>query len=318
MMTFLLTFLLALYHIDFSPDLWQPPVNRQYALVAELLNSPYQSPYRIYRAVPPIRQSPFVYPASSITAASAVVLDGMSGTQLWQRNPNLVLPIASLTKLTTALVFLDTQPDFSKEVTYEKSDDAESDGGTLLIRPGETLTVGDLFYSSLIGSANNATKAMVRSTGLSADEFVQRMNDKVNRLGLRQTTFHEVTGLDPTNTSTVLEYGKLASYAFRQPVIREALNRPEYVFSTINTRKPHRIRNTDKLLSDTELHLIGAKTGYLDEAGYTFGAEAEENGHYVVVVLFKCATAADRFSEAKVLTQWAYRNFIWLEASTKS
>lgn len=310
MMSLFLMTLCALLRTDVPPAAL--PFAAQQSLIQTMAGGGYQPRYHIVRALPPVRRSVFMQPAILVSASSGMVIDEYSGAVLWQRHPDEVLPIASLTKLTTALVFLNTDPDFNGEVTMAKSDETDPDGSRLQVAAGETLTVGDLFHASLIGSANNATRAMVRSTGLSEEEFISRMNTQAAQLGLTRTTFREVTGLDPANTSTVRDYARLAGYAFRNNRIQEALNRGEYVFSTINTRHAHRIRNTNKLLADSALHLVGAKTGYLDEAGFTFVAQTDSQGHRLTVVLFNSASSDQRFTEAKALIQWAEAAFIWL------
>ena len=174
------------------------------------------------------------------------------------------------------------------------------------------MTVRDLFYSSLVGSANNATKALARSTGLSEVDFIQRMNDKARSLGLANTKFYEVTGLDPDNHSTVHEYVRIARMAFSNSAIMEALTTQEYTFETIDKKIQHLIRNTNQLLQDSDLTLIGAKTGYLDEARFTFACQAERDGHEIFVVLFGSHSSAARFAEAKEIIQWSYNNNTWI------
>jgi D-alanyl-D-alanine carboxypeptidase len=312
MVVLLLATLLHLLRLDYSTTIFSSGLTVQYQLLEQLTDTSFQPKFHITRLLGPLRQSFFVQPSSLITAKSGILIDAMSGQYLWQREPQMVLPIASLTKLATALVFLDTQPDFSQEVAMAAGDSADPEGSRLYVKAGETLTVGDLFYVSLVGSANNATKALVRSTGLSTEEFVARMNQKAELLGLPHTVFYEVTGLDPQNTSTVADYSRLASYAFRNDLIRQALNTEVYNFTTINTKKPHRIKNTNQLLEDGDLDLVGAKTGYLDEAGYTFVAQSESQGHQLLVVLFKSSSSQQRFNEAKALITWAEKNWTWL------
>lgn len=312
MINLLLLTLLIAFRVDYTQAVISSDTTSQHQIIENLVHSSFRPPYRVARLPGPLRRSPFVWPPLSITAESGVLIDEMSGRVLWQRNTDAVLPVASLTKLATALVFLETTVDFSKEVTMEKSDEADTAGSRLQVKPGEILTAADLFYTSLIGSANNATKALARATDLPEEEFIRRMNEKAEQLGLEHTVFHEVTGLDPQNVSTVLDYTKLANYAFHHTVIREALNKSEYTFITLNTKIRHRIKNTDLLLSDDELHLIGAKTGYLEEAGFTFVAQSENDGHRLTVVLFKSVSSDQRFAEAKAILQWAYNNHRWL------
>jgi D-alanyl-D-alanine endopeptidase (penicillin-binding protein 7) len=316
MFSLFLATLVYLFRIDVQPSLFYLAAAQQNQIIARLLQAPAQPVFHIQRTIGPVRRSYFVQPSQPISAQSGMAIDVMSGSILWQKNPQTILPVASLTKLATALVFLDTSPDFSQEVTMESGDDTDPDGSRLMVRPGETVTVGDLFNASLVGSANNATKAMVRSTALSEEEFVALMNAKARQLGLAHTKFYEVTGLDPRNTSTVLDYSRLASFAFRHSTIRETLNKREYTFTTVNTRKFHRINNTDQLLTDAQSHLIGAKTGYLEEAGYTFVAQSEHDGHQIMLVLFKSESSQQRFSEAKALIQWAETVFSWLSSPT--
>lgn len=312
MIPFFLLLMLQLLHIDFRASAITLPADSQQQIIEYLVQKPGVPISHISVSPPPVRSSVFLFPNIPISASSGIVIDEGSGAILWQRNISAERPIASLTKLTTALVFLETDPDFNKVMTYEVSDNADASSSMLQVKPGETLTVNDLFNVALVGSANNATNALVRSTGLSREEFVSRMNAKAAKLGLRHTVFHEVTGLDPTNTSTVQDYSRLASYAFRNERIAQALNLTEYTFSTINTNHFHRVRNTDKLLIDRSINLIGAKTGYLDEAGYTFAAESLESGHRLILVLFNCSSSQARFDEAKSLLRWAYDSHQWM------
>lgn len=311
MLTLLLAAFLNILQIDYSPSVLQLPVNQQQEIISHFFNNQYQPSYKIIRSLPPISRSSFVKPPILVTAKSSVVIDVMSGQVLFEKDTDLVMSIASLTKLMTAVIFLETNSDFSQEITIEEEDNSKVVGSRLYVVPGEKMTVGDLFYSSLVGSANNATKALARSTGLSEEEFLKRMNDRAKSLGLNKTEFFDVTGLDPRNTSTVYEYSRVAGYAFRNSLIRDALRQSEYVFSTLEKNISHRIRNTNQLLTDPELELIGAKTGYLDEAGYTFVYQSSDNGHIVMVVLFKSVSSSARFAETKALIEWSFSNFNW-------
>ncbi len=312
MLGFLLITLLTLNNIDYPANIMQYNDESAMYLIDELSEQQYDSIYSIYRPLPPIAKTPYTHPAKYISATSGIAIDGGTEHVLWERNTDAALPIASLTKLMTAIVFLETNPDFDAEIEIEESDHSDVIGSRLYVQPGEVMTVRDLFYSSLVGSANNATKALARSTGLSEETFIQRMNDKARLLRLPNTQFYEVTGLDPDNHSTVHEYARIARMAFGNSAIKEALTMHEYTFETINKKIQHRIKNTNQLLQDDEVTLIGAKTGYLHEARFTFVCQAEQDGHEIFVVLLGSHSSAARFTEAKEIIQWAYDNNTWI------
>jgi len=309
----LLLTLLSIQCLDYSADIFHYDNSVKVEIIENLMDRKEpQTVYSIYKKLPPLKQSISLGPAVSITAQSAVVVDVGSGEILWQKNPQVVSSIASLTKLMTALVFLGTQPDFSQEIEFSVEDEEGVEGSRLYMKAGEKLTVKDLFYASLVGSANNAARALARSTGLTAEEFIARMNNKAKEMSLLNTVFYDVTGLNPENKSTVLEYTRLANYAFRNSQINEAVNTKEYTFRTLDKEIRHTIRNTNQLISDSELSFIGAKTGYLDEAGYTFVCEAQEDGHEITVTLFGSGSSQERFIETKSLIGWTFGNFRWL------
>lgn len=307
---FLLT-LLTLFHVHYDANLLNQGESVKQQMVENLLAN-YQPVYRIYRVLPPIKNSLSVAPNINISAQSGVAIDLMSNKVLWQRNPEQKSSIASLTKIMTALVFLETNTDLEKEFMVSNEEEKETEGATLSLKSGDKLKVKDLFYASLVGSANNATQALAKSTGLSEQEFIQKMNEKAYQLGLKNTNYVGVTGLDPGNQSTVLDIAKLASYAFENTLIKEALLTKEYDFETIGKRISHHIKNTNDLLFDPSINLAGAKTGYLDEAGYTYVSEIEKNGHKIIIVLFHSESSLARFQEAKSLASWVFNDYQWL------
>lgn len=197
--------------------------------------------------------------------ASAALWDTERQSLRFEQNAFARHPIASLTKLMTAMVALDQGIAWDKEMTVQL--DEYGPGGNLLLHPGETVTMRDLFSASLIGSANNATKAYVRGMNLTPEDFVQEMNRKAVELGLEQTVFTDVTGLDPGNVSTAYEVARLADAAFtRYPEIAKVTSLPAYIFTVRGSNRTHEIHNTNKLVSQEEAVTSGTKTGYLDEA----------------------------------------------------
>lgn len=240
------------------------------------------------------------------------VIDAKTKTLLFQKNTEESTPIASITKLMTALVFLDYNPGWDKIYTIKESDRRE--GGKIYLYKGEQVKVKDLFYTSLIGSANTATMALISSTGMSEEEFVQKMNDKAFELGLLQTSFADPTGLSQKNISTAHEVALLARVALAQRDIRQATLIQEYQFETLSGRKK-KIISTDYLLGNLPpngIRIIGGKTGYTPSAGFCFtGDFLHEGENEIISAVLGCPDYTGRFTETKRLAEWIYDNYEW-------
>ena len=219
-----------------------------------------------------------------------------TGSVIYEKNPETVLPVASLTKLMTALVFLEHNPGWQTNLEILPIDDA--DPAKVAFRKGDIATVKDLFYVTLIGSANNTAKAIARSTGLSDTVFVELMNKKARALGMTHTTFTDPTGLNPRNQSTPGDYMKLVRVAFQQPDIMRATATKSYVLHILNTKRETTIRTTNKLARD-ENFVSYAKTGFIDEAGYNFAVRALCQGKEMTIVLLGSYTSNARFDAAR-------------------
>lgn len=241
------------------------------------------------------------------------VLDAKSGAVLFRRGAEEKAPIASITKLATALVFLDSNPDWEKE--YEAGPDDRVEGGIIHLVSGDKVRIKDVFYLSLVASDNTATQALVNSTGLKPDEFVARMNFKMKELGLNNTHFVDPIGLSNDNISNALEVAKLAEAALAKPEIREATLTKKYEFSTAAGVK-RTAYNTDVLLEilpQNGIEILGGKTGYIDSAGYCFaGKFVNQDGRELISVVLGSNNQNLRFRWAKNLAEWTYRNYEWL------
>ncbi len=247
------------------------------------------------------------------TFKSAFVLDEDTENQLFAFNENETRSIGSLTKLMSALVFLDTSPQWGKVVTIEAADGSQ---GRLNVAEGEQVTVKDLFHISLISSSNNATMALARSTGLSAEEFVKKMNAKAADLGLKQTKFVEPTGLDPVNQSTAKEIAWLLKFALSNKTIQEAVVKRNYTFRLAPNGQARNISSTNVLLSERlpvgAAKIVGGKTGFVEEAGYCFAVIMEDkSGHQIITVVLGSNTHYGRFSEARALAEWVFTAYAW-------
>lgn len=247
-----------------------------------------------------------------IAAPRAAVLAAQDRFFLYTKNADIPQPIASITKLMTALVFLETNPDWEKIYKIQASDQVE--GGRLNLFVGDEAKLKDIFYTSLLASDNGATMALVHASGLSETEFVARMNDKANDLNLNQTRFVDPIGLSNGNVSSAREVARLAQAALNREEIRLATEKKEYIFTTSGGRVK-KIESTDYLLFDSEpngFKVLGGKTGYTDQAGYCFvGHFQDPAGRELISVILNSAGKNERFRETKALVNWVLASYFW-------
>jgi len=251
-----------------------------------------------------------------VAAHSYAVIDPESNKILCENNSDDPRSIASITKLMTALVFLDTNPDFNKEVTIAAAD--QRSGGITYLIPGEKFKLHDVFYAALIASSNEGAAALARLSGLSEADFVAAMNKKAAALGMTDTRFADPTGLDNNNKSTAGDILKLAQAAFAKAEIKDAVSREDYELDVLNKKIKRKIKTTDRVLGDdfgfgnNSYYIKGGKTGYLESAGYCFVSEVSDSaGHRILVAVLGSPTINDRFQDTKALAYWAFNNFKW-------
>jgi D-alanyl-D-alanine endopeptidase (penicillin-binding protein 7) len=253
--------------------------------------------------------------APLVTATSYTVYDEGSATILASVNSNTTRPIASITKLLTAAVFLDTKPNLSKLITYRAGD--ATPYGYLRIKVGDVISYGDALNALLVGSANNAAPILVRASGLSYQEFLKRINAKAKQYGATKTSIVDMHGLSYNDKSTSTDLVKIAANIFSQyPEIKKITSLRSYDFTTRNTKIKHHLASTDKLLLNgpmpTGLKFAGAKTGFINEAKYTYVIRFKDaSGAKIVVATLGSSTAASRYQDAVKLANWARNSFEW-------
>lgn len=276
-------------------------INIIFLLLSTILPSPVLMLEDITRA----SESEYSEVTEVIEADKAVVLSEDGRYLLLSKQADTPQPIASITKLMTALVFLETESDLTKIYKIDPSDAIS--GGKLHLFTGEELSFHDLFLTSLIASDNGATMALVHASSLSEDEFIAKMNERAKELRLLKTSFADPTGLSPLNVSTARETALLTLEAFKRPEIREALALKEHRFKTLGGREKH-IKSTDHLLfdkSDNAFIPRGGKTGYIDEAGYCFsGLFQMPDGQILVATVLNSDGRNNRFVETKKIVSW--------------
>ncbi|PIR93506.1 hypothetical protein COT99_00350 [Candidatus Falkowbacteria bacterium CG10_big_fil_rev_8_21_14_0_10_43_10] len=244
-----------------------------------------------------------------ISASSAIVIDAASQKVLMEKNADGPSSIASITKLITALVALDHQPDFAGEYTMREED--RRDGGRINLFWGDKISIEDLFNASLVGSDNTATIALVHALGFSEPEFVAKMNEKAGELGLKNTNFVDPIGLSSNNKSTAREVAKIIEAALAREKIQQTVIQNKYILKT-KQGKARTIESTDILLNKKNgYEILGGKTGYLGSAGFCFAGKFKEYEQEIISVVLGSEGVDLRFSETDELVRWAYENYVW-------
>jgi D-alanyl-D-alanine endopeptidase (penicillin-binding protein 7) len=251
-----------------------------------------------------------------ITAKAFVVYDEKNQKIIWEKNSATVLPLASLTKLVAVYTYLNADTDLSKVIAYSIKDEEynyqyckKGESARVKLDDGEEVTVNDMVYSALVGSANNAVETLVRASGLSRETFINNMNNFVKQWGATSTYFEEPTGLSPKNVSSPKDYVIITREVFKNSVIAKASPAASYKFTTINTKEDHRISNTNKLIGlNNGYTILGTKTGYLEEAGYCLMMRAkDEKGNILTAVTFGIDVRNKSFSETDDLLMHGFR-----------
>ncbi|MFH0840458.1 MAG: serine hydrolase [bacterium] len=241
---------------------------------------------------------------------ASIAIDLESNLQLFEKNSNQALPIASITKLMTALVWLDHNPGWKTE--YEVVAEDRREGGRIRLYNGDHLTAKDLFFASLVGSENTAITGLVNLTGLTEEEFVAEMNLKAQELRMYNTKFVDPTGLSPANTAPARDVFKLAKIALQKPEIRETVLTKEYKFKT-KEGKEKIFSSTDDLLGEMpeDFTILGGKTGYLQEGGYSFVGLFEKDEHEIITVVLGAEDRWQRFTQTELLLKWIFQSHLW-------
>ena len=252
--------------------------------------------------------------APTISAKSALVIAENSGEILYQKNPDLQLPLASLSKLAAIKTFLeigDNRKQLSKIVKYSLKDEkmnykycAVGESARLKMKEGDKLSLLDLIASSLIGSTNNTVESLVRLSGLSRDNFIAKMNSNVSDWGATNTHFIEPTGLSPKNVSSVNDYAKIIKMAATDPIILSLSAKPTYTFKNIGGVKSKTITNTNKLIDLYRYPISISKTGYLNEAGYCLAERVKTGDDNIMVITFNNQTRTSSFKDNEELMRY--------------
>ncbi|MFH1745392.1 MAG: serine hydrolase [bacterium] len=247
-----------------------------------------------------------------IGSSFGIVIDEDSGKTLYKKNEDVVTSVASLTKLMTAMIFLDSNVPFDD--VYEIKDSDKEEGGREYLYRGDKIKIIDLLNLSLIGSINTATKALAQSTGMTEKEFVSKMNQRAHDMGLEKTNFTDTVGLSDNNVSTALEMSKIVKEALSSEQILEITQNKKYEFITLQGRKGV-VYATDLLLEVFPfggINILGGKTGYTNAAGYCFaGKFINSNENKIISVVLRGQDIDSRFDYTRKIVEWVYDNYVW-------
>ncbi len=239
-----------------------------------------------------------------------LVMDLTTEEILYEKDSNRPVSIASITKLATALTFLDLETDLNS--VHKVTGKDRINGGRIYIYSGDEILIRDLLHLSLIASANTATCALINSTDLTIVQFVDKMNEKMKNLGLSDTFFQDIVGLG-NNTSTARDIAMLLKIALENDIISDIVAKSEYEFSTLSGRV-RRVSSTNNLFEtypNNNIELLGGKTGFTNLAGYCFTGKFSRNGNFVVSVVLNSDTLNSRFTETEKMIDWVYDSYVW-------
>jgi D-alanyl-D-alanine endopeptidase (penicillin-binding protein 7) len=236
----------------------------------------------------------------------ALVLDQDTNEVLFSKNSQAVLPIASITKLMTAVVVTEAQLPLDEVLTITQDDvDTEKNSGSRL-RVGTQLTRGEMLHLALMSSENRAANALGRHYPGGAGAFVAAMNRKAALLGMADTRYVEPTGLSSGNQSSARDLATLVKTAYGHQIIRELSTSPEHQVAI--GKRQMQFRNTNRLVLNPSWEIGLQKTGYISEAGRCLVMQAEMAGRKLIMVFLDSAGKYSRLGDAERVRKWISEN----------
>jgi D-alanyl-D-alanine endopeptidase (penicillin-binding protein 7) len=237
-----------------------------------------------------------------VRAAAAIIYNPETNQVLWEENSQAPRSIASITKVMTATVFLENNPDLAQPVTIARSDVLHA--STTHLKANDRVTADDLLHLLLIASDNAAARALARVSQYGSDGFVARMNEKAAELGLTSTSYADPSGLLSDNVSSAYGMARLITHASGDERIAAIMRTPEYTIST--GRRIVTFRSTNHLLGREDVDVRAGKTGFITKAGYCLATllRLPDSGQQVAVVVLGARSNAGRFMETRNLFNW--------------
>ncbi len=238
----------------------------------------------------------------AVASSAAIVIEQGGGDPIYQKNADVVVPIASITKLMSAMVVLDSVPNLESPISVSDEDVDYLRGSRSRLHVGSVMTREDALLISLMSSENRATHALARHYPGGLPAFITAMNRKAAELGMFNTHFEDPTGLSSNNVSTAKDLARMVAAAHRYPLIRE--------FSTTGdahvdvSGRAMDYRNTNQLVKSPSWDIGLSKTGFIHEAGKCLVMQARLADKPVVIVLLDSAGKLTRIGDANRIKRW--------------
>jgi D-alanyl-D-alanine endopeptidase (penicillin-binding protein 7) len=237
-----------------------------------------------------------------IRSLSALVVDGENGSLIYGRDTGMVTPIASVTKLMTALVVLDALQPLDEVIKLTDDDKWKGKGSFSRIPIGAKLTRGELLRLALMASENRAARVLARNYPGGIPQFVKTMNLKAKALGMTQTRFDDPSGLSSNNVSSARDLVKLVNAASRQSIIREYSTLPSYEVRV--GKSMLNFRNTNLLIGKDDWDIVVQKTGFTQDAGECLVMQAMIDERPVTMVFLNSFGKLTRTADARRVRKW--------------
>ena len=237
-----------------------------------------------------------------VRAEAAIIYNPETGEVLWENHSKDQRSIASITKVMTALVFLESGAPLDQEVTVQRSDVAHA--STTYIRAGYKLTAEDLLNLLLVGSDNAAARALARVSPMGYDGFIESMNNRAKLMGLTSTTYADPSGLLAENVSSAYDLARLIAFAAGDERVGEIMRKSSY---TTNVGKTIISANsTNQIVRSGDIDVVGGKTGFINRSGYCLATllRLPQSGQQVAFVVLGAKSNQSRFWETRHLFNW--------------
>jgi D-alanyl-D-alanine endopeptidase (penicillin-binding protein 7) len=237
-----------------------------------------------------------------VRAEAAIIYNPQTGEVLWESNSQDQRSIASITKVMTAVVYLESNPDLDAKVVVDRSDVRAA--STTVLRAGYKVTANDLLHLTLIASDNAAARALARTSPHGTQGFIKRMNAKAQELGLTSTSYVDTSGLLSGNVSSAYDMARLIAHVSDDPRIAGPM-RTQYYDLPVGKRKIQ-VHSTNQLVMRGDVDVEAGKTGFIRKAGYCLATllRLPDGGPPVAVVVLGAKSNAGRFWETRHLLTW--------------